>query len=137
VDATTHPATALPTAARGRGAPQVSQLPTATPAGAPGVEQRITVALTVVVLQSSKAVISVKDPPGTLKPLGGVRVQLVNAFGDVLTEALTPPSGQVTLTRDIMAGSGVFVRLLALGTQIALDPTTTTLTIKVPAGGNP
>jgi hypothetical protein len=113
------------------------ELPTATPASAPGAEQRISVALTVVVLQSSKAVISPKDPPSTLKPLGGVRVQLINAFGDVLTEALTPASGQVTLTRDIAVGSGVFVRLVALGTQVAVEPSTTTLTIKVPAGGTP
>lgn len=128
-------ATAATAAPIGQAAPQVSALPTATPAVAPVAAQRISLALTVLVLQSSNRVISDKDPPSTLKPISGIRVQLVNAFGDVLTEAVTPSSGQVTLTRDIEAGSVVYVRMPALGTQVAVDPNKPTLTIKVPAGG--
>jgi hypothetical protein len=113
----------------------VSEQPTATPAVAPAEAQRIPLSLTVQVFQSTNRVISEKDPPSTLKPMSGIRVQLVNAFGDVLTEAVTPSSGQVTLTRDVEAGSVVYVRMPALGTQVAVDPNKPTLTIKVPAGG--
>ncbi len=127
--------TARPTATAGAAVPAVSQLPTATPAVAPAEAQRIPLALTVHLLQSTNRVISDKDPPSTLKPMSGIRVQLVNAFGDVLTEAVTPASGQVSLTRDIETGSVVYVRMPALGTQVAVDPNKPTLTIKVPAGG--
>jgi hypothetical protein len=122
-------------AASGDTAPLVSQLPTATPAIAPAAAQRMPLAVTVLVLQSSNRVISEKDPPSTLKPMTGVRVQLIDAFGDVLTEAVTPANGQVTLTRDIEADSGVYIRIPALGVQVAADPSKPTLTIKVPAGG--
>jgi len=128
-------ATATAAAPLGSAVPQVNQLPTATPVVAPAEAQRIPLALTVHLLQSTNRVISDKDPPSTLKPMSGIRVQLVNAFGDVLTEAVTPSSGQVSLTRDIEAGSVVYVRMPALGTQIAVDPNKPTLTIKVPAGG--
>lgn len=136
--ATSMPAgqpTAAPVASPGPAAPQVSQLPTATPSGAPATAQRVPLALTVLVLQSTRSVISEKDPPSTRKPLSGVRVQLVNAFGDILTEAATPANGQVALTRDIEPGDGVYVRLPAMGVQIAVDPNKPTLTITIPAGG--
>jgi hypothetical protein len=133
--ATSRPIAGPTTSASGLPAPLVSQLPTATPAAGATIAERVPLAVTVLLLQSSKSVISEKDPPSTLKVMAGVRIQLVNAFGDVLTEAVTPSSGQVSLTRDIEAGSGVYVRLPALGVQLALDPTKPTLTIKVPAGG--
>ena len=131
----TAQATAVTAAPIGQAAPQVSTLPTATSVVAPVAAQRIPLALTVVVLQSSNRVISDKDPPSTLKPISGLRVQLVNAFGDILTEAVTPPDGQVTLTRDVEQGTAVYVRIPAMSTQIAADPAKPTVTIKVPAAG--
>ncbi|MFV9505966.1 MAG: SH3 domain-containing protein [Oscillochloridaceae bacterium umkhey_bin13] len=53
--------------------------------------------------------------------LAGVRVQLLNAFGDVLAEAVTTGSGPVVLTRDIAAGAALFVRLPTLGLLVRAE----------------
>ncbi len=75
--------------------------------------------------------------PGSQRPLAGVRVQLVTVFGDVLTEAITPASGEVTLTRDLPPGMAMLVRMPALGLQSAVDHAQPVLTIAVPDGGTP
>jgi hypothetical protein len=72
--------------------------------------------------------------PETLKPLAGVRVQLVTVFGDVLAEALTSSSGSTTLTRDLPSTTAVLVRAPALGMQFPIDRAQPSLTITIPEG---
>ena len=87
---------------------------------------------------------TVQPTPGRPTPtstqsqrLAAIRVQLVNAFGDTLAEGVTPTSGQVTLSRDLVPGIAVFVRVPALGLQVALDPVQPDLTIRVVQAGMP
>lgn len=72
--------------------------------------------------------------PGTRRPLAGVRVQLVNVFGDVLAETITAAGGQVLLTRDLAPTTAVFVRVPALGIQVAVDRAEPVITITLPEG---
>lgn len=67
-------------------------------------------------------------------PLAGIRVQLVDAFGALLAEALTAADGQVALTPDVAAATRLSVRLPAAGLEIALDTGATALTITIPIG---
>jgi hypothetical protein len=66
-----------------------------------------------------------------------MRVQLINAFGDVLAEAITPDSGEVTLRRDLAPGTAVFIRIPGPGLHIPIDTKqlAPTLTITLPVGG--
>jgi hypothetical protein len=71
------------------------------------------------------AVRRVARPPKTVTPsvgtaVAGVRVQLVNSFGDVLVEAVTPADGRLQLRREILPGSALTVRFPALGIAAAL-----------------
>jgi len=61
-----------------------------------------------------------------------VRVQLVNAFGDVLAEAVTGPSGRIALTRELAPSSALFVRLPTAGLEVAVDPRQSAITIALP-----
>jgi hypothetical protein len=70
--------------------------------------------------------------PAPVTPRVGVRVQLVTASGDVLAEAVTDPSGQVALTRELSAWSTLFVRLPAAGLEVAVDPRQPHITIALP-----
>jgi hypothetical protein len=93
----------------------------ATPAAAPALPQRISLAVSVLLVGSGTTAraatpfaIGAGTPTpraGGLPPLSGMRVQLVNAFGDVLAEAITPDSGEVTLRRDLAPGTAVFIRV--------------------------
>lgn len=75
--------------------------------------------------------------PGAQRPLAGVRVQLVTVFGDLLAEAVTPASGEVTLTRDLPPEMAVLMRVPALGLESTVDRSQPSLTIAVPDGGTP
>ena len=137
---TTGPATnALP-------APRVVALQ-ATPAAAPTQAQRISLAVSVLLVNSG-ATTATATPlalgagmptprAGGLPPLSSMRVQLVNAFGDVLAEAITPDSGEVTLRRDLALGTAVFIRVPSPGLQVPVDTKqpTSALTITLPVGG--
>ncbi len=138
--ATTGPvANALP-------APRVVALQT-TPAAAPAQAQRISLAVSVLLVNSGATTatatplaIGAGTPTpraGGLPPLAGMRVQLVNAFGDVLAEAITPESGEVTLRRDLAPGTAVFIRVPSPGLQIPVDTKqpASALTITLPVGG--
>lgn len=57
----------------------------------------------------------------TAKGITGLRVQLVNVFGDVLTDAVTPASGAVTLRRDIIADTALFMQIPELGIRSQLS----------------
>lgn len=72
--------------------------------------------------------------PDMARPLRGIRVHLVNVFGDVLAEALTASDGQVTLTSNLDPGSAVFVQLPAVGLRIPVEPGQTTAQIAIPTG---
>lgn len=56
--------------------------------------------------------------PQPQRTIPGVRVQLVNAFGDILAEAVTPANGPVTLTREVDADTALFLRLPAIGIEV-------------------
>jgi hypothetical protein len=74
-----------------------------------------------------------QDRPLTTDRLSGVRIQLVNAFGDLLVEALTSASGAVTLTAELLPDTALFVQLPAAGLRIAIDTTQPMLQIVLPA----
>ncbi len=110
-------------------APQVLALQ-ATPAAAPPQAQRIPLAVSVLLVGSGTTAATASPlalgaltptPRAGGPPLPGIRVQLVNAFGDVLAEAITPDSGEVTLRRDLDPGTAVFIRLPSPGLQIPVD----------------
>jgi hypothetical protein len=93
----------------------------------------ITVRLVVAQPRPERTVGGVATPvPATTRVLSGVRVQLVTAFGDLLTEALTGTDGRVTLTTDLAASEVVRVRVPAAGIEVVIDRTAPTLTIAVP-----
>lgn len=96
----------------------------------------ITVSVTVIAttdLPSATPLSSARTPtPSPVTPREGVRVQLVNAFGDVLAEAVTGPSGQVAVTRELPAWSTLYVRLPAAGLEVAVDPRQPAITIALP-----
>jgi hypothetical protein len=94
----------------------------------------ITVSVTVIAAHAVSSITPVaRTPtPAPTIPRLGVRVQLVNAFGDVLAEAVTGPSGQVVLTRELTAWGAIFVRLPAAGLEVAVDPRQPDITIALP-----
>jgi uncharacterized protein YfaS (alpha-2-macroglobulin family) len=65
-------------------------------------------------------------------PVKGVRVQLVNIFGDVLAEGLTDTQGRVPLRRDVRPGDKLVVRIPAWGVELPLDANQSTLTVTIP-----
>lgn len=75
--------------------------------------------------------------PGSQRPLAGLRVQLVNVFGDLLAEAITNSDGRVQLTRDMSPLVAAHVRIPALGIERAVDPAQPTLLLIVPEGARP
>jgi hypothetical protein len=118
-----------------------------TPPAVPTPAQRISLAVSVLLVNSgatANAATPIATGAGTptpraggLPPLQGMRVQLVNAFGDVLAEAITPDSGEVTLRRDLTPGTAVFIRVPSPGLQVSVDTKqpTSALTIAIPVGG--
>ena len=96
----------------------------------------LTVSVTVIAphaLPSVTQVGSARTPtPAPSTPREGVRVQLINAFGDVLVEAVTNPSGQVALTRELATGSTLFVQLPAAGLELPVDQRQPAITIAIP-----
>ena len=56
----------------------------------------------------------------------------MNAFGDLLVEALTSATGLVTLTTELLPDTALFVQLPAAGLRIAVDTTQPTLHIVLP-----
>jgi hypothetical protein len=126
--------------------PQLTRLEPDPPPPPPTPAQREPLALTVRIVvantppvnpTSNAGRVGVTPTPGSQRPLAGVRVQLVTIFGDVLAEAITSASGEVTVTRDLPPGMAVLVRVPALGLQSAVDRAQPALTIAVPDGGTP
>lgn len=67
-------------------------------------------------------------------PIVGMRVQLVNVFGDVLVESVTSEEGEVVLTRAVMPGTAVFVQIPAVGMRAQVPPDNTDMVIALPGG---
>jgi len=129
--------TAAPTARRALsvGVRAIAPLPIDPPQSA-ALRASITVSVTVIAandLPGAAPLSSARTPtPSPVTPREGIRIQLVNAFGDVLTEAVTGPSGQVALTRELAESSTLFVRLPAAGLEVAVDPRQPDITIALP-----
>jgi hypothetical protein len=80
---------------------------------------------------------AVRTPtPAPALPLAGMRVQLVDAFGALLAEALTSANGQVALTRELAANQAVTVRVPAAGLELPVDPNQPEIIITLPGGGS-
>ena len=62
-----------------------------------------------------------------------MRVQLVDALGDVLVEGVTRDGGRLVLARDLAPATAVWVRVPAVGVTVPIpSPQPPTLTILVP-----
>lgn len=133
------PATATPTPL----VPRVERLdplppPLPTP---PAPQQSITFDVQVVAVSPGRAA----EPgrplptprPDQARSLAAVRVQLVDAFGDVLAEALTGTSGTVRLSSSLPPGAAVFIQLPAAGLRIpvALDQSALLVSLPTTEGG--
>ncbi|MFN8504786.1 hypothetical protein [Kouleothrix sp.] len=66
------------------------------------------------------------------EPRANVRLVLADAFGQRLTDALTPADGRVLFTPDIAPGSALWLQLPAAGISTAIDPAAPALTITLP-----
>jgi hypothetical protein len=53
-------------------------------------------------------------------PIENIRVQLVNVFGDILSEAVTLEDGMVTLSQAVPPDTALFVQLPAVGIRAAV-----------------
>jgi hypothetical protein len=108
----------------------------------PPAQARLPVELTVRIVKSDTAqeqAPGVHQTPSRHEPNGvtGLRIQLVNAFGDVLAEGVTTANGDVTLTRDVEANTALFVQVPGVGILCQLEPSaiaagTVVLTISLP-----
>jgi hypothetical protein len=136
--ATAAPAT--PTPAPHVVVTRLDPAPLAPPPALP-TRQTLTLSVTLVIATApptpTPALGQVVPTPRAAPPLGGVRVQLITVFGDVLAEAVTPPSGTVRLTRDLDPGVAVFVRVPAASLQVPIDLSQPTVMLAIPSGGLP
>lgn len=72
--------------------------------------------------------------PDMRLPVPGVRVQLVNAFGDLLAEGVTDAGGAIRLSRDVRPGDALAVRVPAWGVALPVAADQTALVITIPEG---
>ena len=75
--------------------------------------------------------------PASGSALAGMRVQLVDAFGELLAEGITKSDGHVTLTRELSSGQRIAVHLPAAGLAVAVDPRQPDITITLQSGDEP
>jgi hypothetical protein len=66
-----------------------------------------------------------------------MRVQLIDAFGDLLAEAISGANGLVTFTHEFELGSSLAVRIPAAGLEVPIDEKQPAVTITIPPGGQP
>ena len=118
-------------------APSTPAQPSAAPPARPLKVVRVTPAPTPVPTPARRQALSVAvrviDDTGA--PRAGVRVVLVDAFGQTLTDARTPADGQVVFTPDLAPGSVVWVQLPAAGISARVSPADPALTFTLPRGG--
>ena len=121
-----------------------SERATNTPLAAPASLPRLTVttalpvgAATALPRQARTVTVLVADPQK--QPLAQIRVQLVDAFGALLSEGVTDASGRIALPTDRPAGDALLVRVPAAGLSTRVTETNQ-LAITLPArqsGGQP
>jgi hypothetical protein len=70
--------------------------------------------------------------PDLSAPVSGVRLQIVNVFGDLLAEGMTGTDGTVRLSRDVQPDAQLLVRVPAWGLSLPLTAGQETLIITVP-----
>ena len=116
----------------------ITALDPALPPPLPPVLARVPVTLSVRIVATDRPPTSTRTAgaatptPDLRQPLGGVRVQLCNVFGDVLAEGLTDAQGAVRLSRDLAPNEAIVVQLPAWGLSVPLAPAQTTLLITAP-----
>lgn len=127
----------------GRGQPTARQVtvsaldPALPPPLTPPVE-RVPFTLAVVVAVTDRppvrsSVIGIATPtPDLRQPVAGVRVQLVNAFGNLLAESLSDDQGTAQLRRDVRPGDALVVRIPAWGVELQLATDQTRLIVTIP-----
>ena len=105
--------------------PTVTRIEPLPPPAAAPPPTRITRSVAVQILTAAigaRRTTSGRTPtPSAEAGIAGVRVQLVNAFDDVLVEGITDAHGSVTLSRDVLPGTALRVRLPALGLEHDID----------------
>lgn len=135
----------VPTPPVGDGTPDLVVRPLgaapAPPPPAPPVRTTLTISVTVVAATSAplptRTSSRLSPTPTLAHPLPRIRVQLVDAFGNVLAEGVTNAAGQVALTQEVTAGLALFARLPAPGIQVPIDPTQPAITLALPIGATP
>jgi hypothetical protein len=65
-------------------------------------------------------------------PLAGLRVQVVNALGDVLAVAVTGADGRVTITVAALPNTALLLEIPALGLRTPIDATAPAMAVAVP-----
>ncbi len=108
----------------------------AAPTALPHMTLALVVQLGVLTTPSTRsaAAHSIQPTLPPFLPIVGMRVQLVNVFGDVLSEVLTPSSGQVTLTRAVAPDTALHIRLPAAGLDMPITLDQAQITILLPGG---
>lgn len=108
------------------------------PPAAPGPRSSVDIGITIVATDSppsSGGTLGFATPtPDMRQPVGQVRVQLVNAFGDLLAEGLTDTAGTTQLRRDIRPGDQLRIRVPAWGVELPLASGQTTVILTIPEG---
>jgi hypothetical protein len=78
-------------------------------------------------------IIGIATPtPDLRQPVAGVRVQLVNAFGDLLAESLSDAQGTAQLRRDVRPRDALVVRIPAWGIELPLTADQVRLIVTIP-----
>ncbi len=138
------PAAEPSTAATDNATATVQQLDPVPPPAPAAHASRLPVSVTVdVVAATGNAKTSTNGTPVPRRPIARVRVQLVNVFGEVLAEALTPATGRVTLTTDVPVEAAVYIQIPGAGlrSQVNQDHATAgkgpvTIELPQPASGS-
>ncbi len=118
----------------------IAPLPAAPPP-APLPRSTLTISVTVrsapILPAASSGRPSRTPTPAPGRAVSGMRVQLVDAFGQLLAEGLTGTDGHVALAQELAANQRIAVRLPAAGIELAVDPRQPDITIAIPTGDLP
>ncbi|MBC8159822.1 MAG: hypothetical protein H7Z42_01270 [Roseiflexaceae bacterium] len=83
--------------------------------------------------QATSVQIRIENATG--QPLAGIRLQLVDAFGQSLGEAITPASGEVRLTAATAPNTAITVFVPVAGVSAPVDPKNPRVVVQLPVGG--
>jgi hypothetical protein len=129
-----------PTGQPGAASPEVNVTPLdpVLPEAAPSAPSRVPFTISVLVLASDRPPpvgtrYGLASPtPDRRQAVSGVRVQLVNVFGDLLAEGPTDQQGEVQLSRDVRAGDELRIRIPVWGVELTVPADRPTISITVP-----